>query len=752
MGKEGRKKYRKYILGLWLTYFIGFGLTALFFTGIALGWFGFMPGFDELENPKSNLASEIYSADQKILGTYYYENRSNVHFSDLSPNLVDALVATEDIRFRRHSGVDARAMGRVTFGVLTGKYRGGGSTLTQQLAKNLFPRKQNQSKIRIVITKFKEWVTAIKLERNYSKNEIIAMYLNTVPFGSQAFGIKSAAKTFFNKKPIELNVEESALLVGMLKAPSFYNPVRHPERAQNRRNVVLFQMNKYDYINTELYDSLQLVPVNMNSYVLQDHTSGLAKHFREFIRAKLTNWCRQNFKADGTPYNLYADGLRIYTTINSKMQTYAEEAVSEHLSLTLQPDFFTHWKGYTYGPFVFEDDVIKEEVDKLMKRAMHRSERYRKLKIANLPDDSIKLVFNTPVEMKIFSWEGDIDTVMTPMDSIRYFKNFLHASIMSMEPVTGFVRAYVCAPDYRFFKYDNVTYGKRQVGSTFKPFLYTLAMQEGEFSPCTEVPNIQYSIELYDGTIWAPRNTSSYKRGEMISLREALANSNNWISAYLMKRYSPEAVIEMAQNMGVKSEIPPYYAIALGSADLSLYEMVGAMNTFVNKGIYIEPIFITRIEDKNGNVIEQFIPKQQEAMNEETAFLMLEMMKGVVQSGTGSRLKVTYGFENPVAGKTGTTQNQSDGWFMGLTPDLVSGVWVGCEDRAAHFRTLGLGQGSNMALPIWALYMRKIYNDSTLNISLGDFEKPLKPLSVEIDCQKIKESKENQDLFDNDLF
>jgi len=752
MNNKPRRSYRKYVRIFWILFFGCIGLLVLLFFSIANGWLGFMPTFEELENPKSNLASEIISADQKILGTYYVENRSNVHYFDLSPNLIDALIATEDIRFDNHSGIDSKATARVMFGVLTGTHKGGGSTITQQLAKNLFPRKYNRSKPELLIIKFKEWVTAVKLERNYTKQEIIAMYLNTVPFGSNAYGIKSASRTFFNKKPIELSVEESALLIGVLKAPTRYSPARNPDRAIKRREIVLSQMNKYGFIENELYDSLRAMPLDMSNYKMQDHTTGIARHFREYLRAKLTSWCEEHYKDDGTPYNLYRDGLKIYTTINSKMQTYAEEAVIEHLGLDLQPTFYRHWKGYSNAPFVFERDVSRKEINNLTEQAMRRSERYRVMKNAGIPEDSIQLAFNTPTQMTIFSWEGDIDTVMTPMDSIKYYKYFIRASLMSMEPQTGYVRAYVCGPDYRFFKYDNVTYGKRQVGSTFKPFLYTLAMQEGELSPCTEVPNIQYSIELYDGTVWAPRNTSDYKLGQMISLKEALAHSNNWISAYLMKRFSPDAVINIARNMGVTSEIPPYHAIALGSVDLSLYEMIGAMNTFVNKGVYIEPIFITRIEDKNGNVIETFIPERNEAMSEETAYLMLALMKGVVETGTGIRLKFKYEFTNPVAGKTGTTQNQSDGWFMGLTPDLVTGIWAGCEDRAAHFRTLTLGQGANMALPVWAIYMRKIYADSTLNISQGDFEKPLRPLSQVIDCESFKSGDEEFNEFDEENF
>ncbi|HNS17123.1 MAG TPA: transglycosylase domain-containing protein [Bacteroidales bacterium] len=734
MAKQATNNYRTYIRNFWLIYASIILLIFLIFLIISLGGFGFMPSFGELENPKSNLASEIISADQQILGTYYIENRSNVAYREISPHLINALIATEDIRFSRHSGIDFKANFRVAFGILTRQDRGGGSTITQQLAKNLFPRKSNINKGELVLFKLKEWVTATKLERNYTKEEIAAMYLNSVSFGSQAFGVRLASRTFFNKEPIDLNAEESALLIGILKAPSFYSPVRHPDRAAQRRETVLGQMAKYDFITRDQFDSLRQLPIDMSNYMILDHTSGIAQYFREMIRIRLNDWCETHKKTDGTAYNLYKDGLKIYTTINSVLQTYAEEAVREHLSKSIQPDFYKHWKNIPNAPFVFPDSDPKAEIHKLMTQAMYRSDRYRNLKEAGKPDDSIQLIFNTPVPMIVFSWDGPFDTILSPLDSIRYYKFLYRAALMSVEPNTGFVRAYVGGPDFKYFQYDNVTVGKRQVGSTFKPFLYTLAMQEGQFSPCTEVPNIQYSIQLHDGSLWEPQNTSHYKTGQMISLKEALAHSNNWISTFLMKNYSPEAVITIARKMGVTSDIPAVYSIALGSADLSLYEMVGALNTFVNKGVYIEPVFITRIEDSYGNVLERFVPRINEAMSEETAYLMIELMKGVVQTGTGIRLRYKYKFTNPIAGKTGTTQNQSDGWFIGMTPELVTGIWAGCEDRAAHFRTLSLGQGANTALPIWAIYMKKIYNDPNLHISTGDFEKPLNPISVDLDC------------------
>ncbi|MBU2649821.1 MAG: transglycosylase domain-containing protein [Bacteroidetes bacterium] len=737
--EKKKKRPSRYLIRFWGLYLTVLLIVFLMFFGIAHGWFGYMPGFEELENPESNLASEIYSADGVLLGTYYIENRSNIHFQDLPPHLVNALLATEDIRFYKHAGVDSKALFRVAFGVLTGNYSGGGSTITQQLAKNLFPRGENLTKMQLVMRKFKEWVTATRLEHNYSKEEIIAMYFNTMDYGHQSFGIKSAARTFFNKTPDSLNLEESALLVGVVNGPTWYSPVRNPGHALQRRNLVLSQMEKYGFIDKETLDSVSSIPIDMSRFRVQDHTAGLARYFREYLRVNLHDWCRNHYKADGNPYNLYKDGLKIYTTIDSKMQTYAEEAVAEHLASDLQPAFYEHWKGHRYAPYVFEPEVIQEEIRRLQDQAMRRSERYQRLASRGVEEDSIRIVFNTPVSMEVFTWEGDVDTILTPMDSIRYYKFFLNAGLMAMDPHSGHVRAYVGGIEYRFFKYDHVTQAKRQVGSTFKPFLYTLAMQEGEFSPCYKVANIPYSVELPTGEFWAPRNSSDARVGEMVTLKWALANSNNWISAFLMKRYSPLSVIKIARKMGVVSEIPPVHAIALGSADLSLYEMVGAFNSFANKGVYVEPIFITRIEDKNGNVVEDFIPDKNEAMSEETAYLMLELMKGVVQTGTGIRLRLKYSFQNPIAGKTGTTQNQSDGWFMGITPDLSAGVWVGCEDRGAHFRSISLGQGANMALPIWALFMHKVYADSTLGVGMGDFEKPLKALDLELNCDESED-------------
>jgi penicillin-binding protein 1A len=646
-------------------------------------------------------------------------------------------------------------MFRVLVGVVTfNRSAGGGSTISQQLAKNLFPRQENPSAVSIVFRKFKEWIIAIKLERNYTKEEILAMYLNTVDFGSQSFGIKSAAKTYFNKKPSELNIEESAMLIGMLKAPSWFSPVRNPDRAMKRREVVLKQMMKYKYITEEQYESLRIKKLDMTKYRLQDQNAGPATYFREYLRQYLTEWCSKHKKPDGTTYNLYKDGLKIYSTINSKMQRYAEDAMREYLGKELQPEFYRHWKGVRNAPFDYS--MEQSDIKALLETAMKRSDRYIRLKNAGTAEDKIKNIFNTPTHMMVFSYKGEHDTLMTPMDSVKYYKWFLQSGLMSMEPQTGYVRAYVGGIDYRYFKYDHVCSGKRQVGSSFKPFIYTLAMQEGEFSPCSKLPNVPVTFDMGDGTKYTPKNAGTAKEereGEMITLKWALANSVNFISAYLIKRYSPAAVVKVARKMGITSPIEAVPSLCLGTSDLSVYEMTGAYSTFANKGVYVQPIFITRIEDKNGNVLETFTPKTNEAISEETAYLMILLMKAVTEYGTGVSLRYQYKFTNPMAGKTGTTQNQSDGWYMGITPYLVTGVWVGCEDRSVHFRDIVSGQGAHMALPIWAKYMLKVYADKSLGIKKDDFEKPAKELSVEIDCDKYekKHKNNNKDQFKEGL-
>ncbi len=747
---KGGSKQNFFIKRFWIIYLSIFSFFVLLFILLSLGWLGFMPKFEDLENPKSNLASEVISADQQLLGKYFIENRSNVHYQELSPNLINALIATEDARFMEHSGVDSRSLFRVLGKTVIGRQKssGGGSTITQQLAKNLFHREKHSFFLLTILTKFKEWIVAAKLERNYSKEEILAMYLNTVDFGNNSFGIKSAARTYFNKATDSLKVEEAALLIGLLKAPSYYSPVKNPDNAMKRREVVLNQMRKYKYLTEEQYDSLKVLPIDMSRYSIQDHNQGLATYFREYLRQYLNDWCENHKKPDGSNYNLYKDGLRIYTTINSKMQKYAEEAMKEHLGKELQPAFYKHWKGVKNAPF---SQMNIDEINNVYKAAMKTSDRYRHLKEANMNEEEITKSFNTPVAMRIFTWQGERDTVMSPYDSLKYYKWFLHTGLMSMEPQTGYVRAYIGGINYRYFQFDNVKAGRRQVGSTFKPFVYTLAMQEGGYSPCTEVPNLPVTFDMPDGSKWIPHNADDKREGEMVTLKWALANSVNNVSAYLMKRLSPAAVINMARKMGITSPIDAVPSICLGTADLSVYEMTGAMSAFANKGVYVEPIFITRIEDKNGNVLESFIPKQQEAMNEQTAYLMLELMKGVVESGTGARLHYRYNITAPVAGKTGTTQNNSDGWFMGVTPSITTGVWVGGEIRSIHFRSINLGQGANMALPIWALYMKKVWADKTLNIPQNDFEKPAMDMSDRVDCKKFKqEIKNEKNAFDFD--
>ncbi|MBN2236622.1 MAG: transglycosylase domain-containing protein [Bacteroidales bacterium] len=732
-GKSEAKKpgFLKWLLILWGGFFLSIFLLFGLFVLISNGYLGKMPSFEELENPESSQASLIFADDGRLLGSYFIENRSDVDFRDLSPNLVNALIATEDIRFYQHPGIDFKAMGRVLVGVITGSLKGGGSTITQQLAKLLFTEEPGSSLLRVK-QKLNEWVIAVKLEKSYSKEEIIAMYLNKYDFINNADGIQTAARVYFGTTPDSLTLTQSATLVGMLQNSSLYNPFRRPELVTQRRNVVLGQMYRNDFIDEITYDSAIVQPLALNVNK-QGHDQGLASYFREYLRGYLTDWASENLKPDGTPYNLYRDGLRIYTTVNYDMQVYAEAAVKEHLGKDLQPSFYRHWKGYTNGPFDFENDAV-QEIQKILNTAKKRSERYRLMKKAGYSNDSIDIAFKTPTPMTLFSWNGDIDTVLTPMDSIRYYKGILQAGLMSVQPQTGQVKAYVGGIDYRYFKYDHVTQAKRQVGSTFKPIVYSLAMQEGNMSPCSKMANVQPMIRLPDGTFWKPKNSNSKFEGSEVTLKWALANSINWISAQLIDKYNPAAVVKMARNLGITSYIPPLHAIALGTPDISLYEMVGAMSTFANKGVHMKPIFITRIEDKNGNVLERFTPESNEAMSEETAYLMLSLMKGVVESGTGVRLKYTYGFTNPIAGKTGTTQNQSDGWFMGITPKLMTGVWVGAEDRSVHFRTITEGQGANMALPIWALFMKAVYADKKIDLYQGDFEKPLKPLSVEIDC------------------
>lgn len=705
----------------WKVIIYGLLTFVLLISSVGFGLFGELPSFRDLENPKSNLATEVISADGNILGTYFIQNRSNAKYKDLSPNLVNALIATEDVRFYKHSGVDLKGTFAIIFYSAIGKKRGS-STITQQLAKNLFPRKK-QNIFNIGIIKLKEWLTAIKIERNYTKEEIITMYFNTVDFGSNSYGIKAAAKTYFSKTPDKLSIDESALLVGILKGTTVFSPIKNPERAIKRRNVVLEQMEKYGFIS-----EAQLTENNSKELNLQfqspDHNQGSATYFREYVRQEVTAWCKENKKADGETYDIYRDGLKIYTTIDSRMQAYAEAAVKEHLTY-LQAEFYKHWKGKT--PWGENTDIIST--------SMRRSDRYQQLKEEGIAESEIKKIFDTPIKMTLFSWAGDIDTTLSPIDSIKYYKWYLRSSFMSMDPHNGAIKAWVGGPNYEYFKYDQVKMGKRQVGSTFKPFVYTVAMDNG-WSPCYEAPNLPIVFEDFDN--WSPKNSDG-KQGGMMTLRNGLANSVNLITAFMMKQVGPQAVVNVAKKMGITSDIPAYPSICLGTTDVSLYEMVGAYSTYANKGVWTEPVYISRIEDKNGNVLYEKIPRKVDALSEQTAYLMLYMLRGVIDKGTGLRLRgPRYRFTNPIAGKTGTTQENSDGWFIGITPDLVSGVWTGAEDRSVHFRSTNLGEGANTALPIWALYMKKVYADPSLKISKGDFIAPAGGLDVEIDCDKFK--------------
>ncbi len=766
-----KRKVRKYLIIFWSVFATPFVFVTLVFILISAEVFGPMPTFEELENPESNLAAEVYSEDGVLLGKFYIQNRTWTNYDDISPDLIHALISTEDIRFYKHSGVDVRGLGRVLIkNFLMGQRQaGGGSTLTQQLAKNLFPRDTTSYRfapvryVKLGITKFKEWTTAAKLERSYTKEEILTMYLNVFDFLYQAVGINSAARIYFNTTPDSLTIEESALLVGMVQNPAFYNPVRRPEETLKRRNVVLSQMVKYGYLPREKYDSLKTLPLELD-FNVEGHNEGLATYFREYLRTTmikfepvrenffsqeqyedalwewnnnpLYGWCRKNKKPDGTNYNLYKDGLKIYTTINSKMQLYAEKSVREHLGQDLQVVFDRYAKKYRRPPY--SDDMSAADVEELLRLTMRRTSRYRSLQSDGVTEDSIIINFNTPVPMRVFSWKGDVDTVMSPLDSIRYYKYFLRSGFMAVEPKSGQVRAYVGGPDFRYFKFDAVTQQKRQAGSTIKPFLYTLAMQDG-YSPCREVPNIPQTFQDNDST-WTPRSSGRREYwGKMVTLRWGLANSENYVSAWLMKRFNPQSVIDVMRKMGIRSYIDPVNSIFLGTSIMSLYELVGAFNTFSNKGVYVQPIFVTRIEDKNGDVISTFKPRVEEAISEEIAYLMINLLEAVVKEGTGIRLRYKYELMNQIGGKTGTTQNQSDGWFMGITPQLTAGVWTGWEDRSIHFPSLDLGSGSNMALPIFGLFFQKVYADSTLHIYPEmQFEKPVNFNPDILDCEQYE--------------
>lgn len=790
-------KTTKYLLILWTLYALPVILFILIMVLIGRGKMGFMPEFSQLENPDTNLATEIITEDAEILGSYFVENRTYVDFEDLAPHLVNALVATEDVRYYRHSGIDLRSLARVAvYSVILGQHEGGGSTISQQLAKNLFPRDTTDRRTSIgraahlAMNKFKEWNTGVRLERSYTKNEIISMYLNTVDFGGESIvGIKSAARTFFNTTPDSLTIDQSAILIGMLKAPTAYNPRINPDRSFHRRNTVIRQMERYGYLEPGVADSISQLPVHVD-YNLASHLSGNANHFRMFLAGfmnetkpqppsenagilaweryrrdsmrwagdPLYGWINKNFKPDGTQYNLYTDGLKIFTTINYKMQQYAEEAVEVQMKGYLQPEFFKEKKGRPNAPF---EDISAKEVRQILYRSVRWTDRYRNLSAAGVSWDSILEVFDQPVPMRVFSWNGPVDTVMSPMDSIRYMKHFLRAGFMAMDPSTGQVRVFVGGHNFRYFQYDHVYQGRRQVGSTIKPFLYLLAMQEN-YSPCQMIPLVPITFKAIideKDTTYTPRAPAPNKfAGKMVSLKWGLANSHNWVSAWLFKNFNPQNVITLMRKMGVTSYIDPVPSMIYGTSDISLEEMVGAFNTFSNRGIYVSPLYVTRIEDRYGNIISTFVPREAEAISMETAYLMITLLRNVVDmtgryrgdyySGTANRLRWKYEFSGELAGKTGTTQNQSDGWFIGLAPKLTAAAWVGGEDRSIHFDMLGMGAGGNMSLPIYAEFMKRVYADSTLNITQeDDFERPL-DFFIDLDCPDIAEPNSNSDLGD----
>lgn len=731
---------------LWGTFIAVFGLGLLAFTAIWFGWIGYMPDIEDLQNPISRFATQVYSADGKVIGTWNVnrENRIPVPYEKLSPHLVHALVATEDERFYDHSGIDFIALGRaiVKRGVLGQTHAGGGSTITQQLAKQLYSEKASSTLERL-FQKPIEWVIAVKLERFYTKEEIIALYLNYFDFLHNAVGIKTAANTYFNKDPKDLTVTESALLIGLCKNPSLFNPVRYPERAIARRNVVLQQMHKAGYLTAAETNQYADMPLELNFH-RTDHKDGTATYLREFLRQymmaskpeessypswnysqyvldsiawvsdPLYGWCNKNFKKDGKPYNIYTDGLKVFTTIDSRMQLYAEESVYGHVAKFLQPAFDRENRGKSNAPFTSK--LTAKQLRQILNRSIRQSERYRAMKAAGATDEEIDQAFRAKTEMTVFTFHGDLDTIMSPLDSIRYYKSFLRAGFMSMDPKTGAVKAYVGGLDYPHFMYDMTTGGRRQVGSTIKPFLYSLAMENG-FSPCDVAPNVQRTYTVA-GQPWTPRNASHSRYGQMVTLKWALAQSNNWVSAYLMSRLNPRLFVKMLNGFGINNpDIYPSMALCLGPCEVSVAEMVSAYTTFANHGIRTAPMFVSRIEDNEGNVVAEFQPRMNEVISAESANKMLIGLMAVVDEGTGRRLRFKYKIEGQIGGKTGTTNNNSDAWFMGFTPQLVTGVWVGGEDRDIHFDSMQMGQGATMALPIWAYYMKKVYRDKTLGYS-----------------------------------
>ena len=747
--KQATPDFKGPIKLFWGLFLAGVLTVAAIFGSAALGLFGPMPPLQQLENPKTNLATQIISSDGEILGKFFYnDNRTPIGFDELPEHLVQALVATEDERFYAHSGIDFRGTFRAI--AFLGK-RGGASTITQQLARQLFVGVRSRNKAQAITQKIKEWVLAVMLERRYTKQEIIAMYLNIYDFGYQADGIQSAAKIYFNKTPMTLSKEESATLVGMLKNSSLFNPKRRPEMTRDRRNVVFQQMYRNDFITKEERDSLQQLPLTLE-FTPDSHREGLATYFRTYVKQYMQKWVKDNPKADGERYDIYRDGLRIYTTIDSRLQALGEQAMEQHMK-KLQDEFFKQ-NTPTLNPTAPFLELREGEIDTLLERSARRSERWRALRASGKDEESIWATFKEPTPMTVFSWKGDIDTVMTPLDSMRYYKHYLRGAMMSMDPVNGHVKTWVGGFNYKHFQYDQVRQGRRQIGSTFKPFLYATAIDQLRLSPCDILPDALFCIEpMKFGNVeaWCPKNSGD-KYGQMRTLKNALANSVNTVSARLMDKVGPTPVVNLAKKMGITSYLPRVPSIALGTPDISLFEMVGAYSTFANKGIYVKPITITRIEDKNGTVLFEVAPETRDVISEESAYVTLNLLKGVTEGGSGQRLRhnvakdnyayqavVTgypYEFTNPIAGKTGTTQNHSDGWFMGIVPNLVTGVWVGGEDRAVHFDNIAYGQGASMALPIWALFMKAAYENPDLGVSLEDFEAP-EVVGIPIDCAPI---------------
>lgn len=766
-----KKGFRKYILGFWLLFFAG--VLSILFVFLLAGWgvLGPMPSFEELENPETNLATEVISSDGQTLGKYFKENRTPVNYEDLPGHLVNALVATEDERFYSHSGIDAKGTARAL--IYLGD-KGGASTITQQLSKLLFSDPNKRGTFNRIIQKVKEWVIAIRLEEQYTKEEIITMYLNKFDFLYQAVGIRSASRIYFSKEPKDLNIEESATLVAMLKNPILYNPVkeRFQKNSKQRRNQVLKQMEKNDFITTKVKDSLQNLEL-ITFFSPEKHDDGIATYFRAYVQEFMKDWIEDHPKPDGSSYSMYKDGLKIYTTLDSKMQTYAETAVEKHLK-NLQKEFDRQNESNPTSPF---RGIEASEIESILQKGMKNSDRYKRMKQRGIAEDSIQASFNRKLDMRVFSWNGPIDTLMTPKDSIRYYKSFLNTGMMSMTPQTGEVKTWVGGVNYKFFKYEHVKQAKRQVGSTFKPFVYATAIDQLHLSPCYELPNTPYTIPKGRHGVtedWTPSN-SSEDYGGIKTLKQALAESINTVTARVIDKTGPESVIKLIDKLGVDtSSILPVAAIALGTPDISVYEMVSAYSTFANKGVYVKPYAIQRIEDKNGTILYQHQPESRDVLSAESAFVTVKLLEGVTKFGSGRRLRTNsdyakkteaykravtgypYAFENDIAGKTGTTQNQSDGWFIGMVPNLATGVWVGGEDRSVRFPSITYGQGATLALPIWGMYMKDVYANDSLQISKEEFEAP-KNLSIRIDCdeptddEQIDENEEETPEFEIDF-